>query len=497
MTFGRTTSALAVTSCLAVLASCTVGPDYKKPATEVPPSFAAQHDAAAISDPDLALWWREFGDQELDKLVNRALAQNLDVETAAARIREARAREIVAGAAGLPQVDAAASATRQRISEHAIPVLPGAGGGQNGGGGTGSPSGFGLPGTEFNTFRVGFDASWEIDLFGKTRRSVEAAKGRTVEAIWNRRDVQVSTAAEVASAYLTLRTLQQRIAMAQNEVERQQRSERLVQARVRGGLVTGQDLEQQRSELSTAMAAIPPLQAQVEQQIHALGVLTGEAPETLMPELAPAAALPAAPFVPAGLPSDLLRRRPDIRAAERGLAASTADIGVAVADLYPKFSLTAAPALVSTALATLLTWGSRSYSAGASLDWPIFNGGRTRGNIAVANAIQERAMINYRKTILTGLQDVEDALSNIDKDQRRKSDLQNALGTAQRAEDIARTRYRGGLVTYSDVLQAQASRISLEGQLIETRGAHARDTVALFKALGGGWPEMAQGGAEP
>jgi len=475
-----------------LLAGCTVGPNYQRPATPVPPSFAEPHEAAAVSDSDLASWWRQFDDPELDKLVNRALAQNFDVETAAARVREARAREIVAGAAALPQVDASGSASRQRISEHAIPVPPGAGGG-----GGGPPGGFGLPGTEFDTFRVGFDASWEIDLFGKTRRSVEAARGRAATAIWNRRDVQVTTAAEVANAYLMLRTLQQRIAIAQAEVERQQRSQELVAARVRGGLVTGQDLEQQRSQLATALAAIPPLRAQADQQIHALGVLTGETPEALTAELSPSAALPSSPAVPAGLPSDLLRRRPDIRAAERNLAASTADIGVATADLYPKFSLTAAPALVSTALASLLEWGSRSYSIGASLNWPIFNGGRTRANIAVANALQEQALIKYRKVVLTALQDVEDALTQIDNERRRSASLEQALATATRAEDIARARYRGGLVTYSDVLQSQASRISLQGQLIESHGAQARDTVSLFKALGGGWPEMAQGGAQP
>src|SRR5207253_3095798 len=217
-------------------------------------------------------------------------------------------------------------------------------------------------------------------------------------------------------------------------------------------------------------------------------------PEALIAELTPSKALPPAPpQIPAGLPSDLLRRRPDIRAAERELAASTADIGVAVADLYPKFSLSAAPALVSTALATLLEWGSRSYSASAAVDWPIFNGGRTRGNIEVSNAQQEQALIAYRKTLLTALKDVEDALGNIDNDRRQVAKLEDAHRTAVQAEDIARSRYRGGLVTLSDVLQAQASRIALENQLTQARGSLAHDSVGLFKALGGGWPELAQG----
>ena len=436
-----------------LLAGCTVGPDYHPPQTPVPGRFVEAQLETGASAAELASWWSAFGDPDLDALVNRALAQNLEVETAAARIREARAQEIVAGAAALPQVDAQASATRQRISEHAIPVPPGAGGGT--GGGTG-----GIPGSEFNSFRIGFDASWEIDLFGKTRRGVEAAQARTSAAIWNRRDLQVSIAAEVASAYLTLRTLQQRIANAEAELARQQRFEQLVAARARGGLVTGQDLEQQRSERQTAAAAIPPLEAQAKAQIHALGVLTGDAPEALIAELTPSRIIPPAPpQIPAGLPSDLLRRRPDIRAAERELAASTADIGVAVADLYPKFSLTAAPSLVSTALATLLSWGSRSYSVGTAVDWPIFNGGRTRGNIAVANAREEQALIAYRKTVLTSLQDVEDALSQTDGDRRQLTSLEDALGTAARAEDIARSRYRGGRCCTSPVQVSRCTAV--------------------------------------
>jgi NodT family efflux transporter outer membrane factor (OMF) lipoprotein len=466
--------------------SCTVGPNYHSPAISTPERYAETLDSSGLSDAELAGWWSGFGDPQLTELVNRALAQNLDVEMAAARIREARAREGVAGAAALPQVDAQGSVTRQRISENAIPAPPGSGGGGAGGGG------FGLPGQEFTTWRAGFDASWELDLFGKTRRSVEAARARTGAAIWNRRDLQVTIAAEVVGSYVTLRMLQQRIANAEAELERQQRFERLVAARARGGLVNGQDLAQQSSERSTASAAIPALKAEAETQIHALGLLTGEAPEALMGQLALPRALPSPPRIPAGLPSDLLRRRPDIRAAERGLAASTADIGVAVADLYPRFSLTAAPALVSTALASLLEWGSRAFTLSAAVDWPVFNGGRTRANIAVANARQEQALIAYRKSVLTALQDVEDSLNRTEADRDQLARLEGALGSAQRAEDIARTRYRGGLVTLSDVLVAQGRRLSLENQVIETKGALARDTAGLFKALGGGWPELAQ-----
>ncbi len=469
-----------------MLASCsTVGPNYKQPDVAVPERYLESAGPAGASDADLATWWRGFNDPRLTALIDRSLAQNLDIEAASARIREARALERVAGASASPQLAAEGSISRQRISENAIPAPPG--GGTSGGG----SGGFGLPGQEFTTWRAGFDASWELDLFGRNRREREAAGARTGAAIWNRHDAEVTVAAEVAGAYLRLRTLQARIANAQEELERQQRFEQLVGARTRGGLVTGQDLEQQRSERAAAAAAIPALQAQARAEIHALGVLVGSTPDTLSAELTAPAALPASPTVPVGLPSDLLRRRPDIRAAERDLAAATADIGVAVADLYPRFSLTATPALVSTNLGSLLEWGSRAFTAGAAIDWPLFDGGRRKANVEVRNARQEQALIAYRRAVLTSLQDVEDALSRNQGDRDQLAGIEEALGTATRAEEIARTRYRGGLVTYSDVLVAQARRIALEEQVIETRGALARDTVALVKALGGGWTEGA------
>jgi NodT family efflux transporter outer membrane factor (OMF) lipoprotein len=464
--------------CAAVLLTgcTTVGPDYREPQVAVPSDYL---EPSVGGQAQLDIWWQGFGDPQLAAFIDQALAQNLDIEMAAARIREARALERAAGAGALPQIGGEASVTRQRISENAIPAPPGSG--------AAGGAGFALPGEEFTTWRGGFDASWELDLFGRNRRELEAAAARTGAAIWNRRDAEVSVAAEVANAYLRLRTLQGRIANAEAELARLDRFEQLVDARARGGLVTGQDLEQQRSERSAAAAAIPALHAQAKAEIHALGVLTGQAPGALASQLAAPAEIAPAPLVPPGLPSDLLRRRPDIRAAERELAAATADIGVAVADLYPRISLTAAPALVSTALGSLLDWGSRSFSAGTALDWPLFDGGRRRANVEVRNARQEQAMIAYRKAVLTALQDVEDALGRVDGDRRQLAELKQAQATAARAEEIARTRYRGGLVTLSDVLVAQQRRLSLEEQVIETRGALARDTVALVKALGGGW----------
>ena len=297
-------------------------------------------------------------------------------------------------------------------------------------------------------------------------------------------------AAEVARTYLALRTSRQKYNNAEAEYARVMRVERLVAARASGGLITGEEGRRLEAERSAAFAALAPIRAEIEIHRHALGVLVGAGPDAVarglhLPPAAPVEAID----IPPGLPSELLRRRPDIRAAERELAAATADIGVAVADLYPRISLTAAPALVSTALTSLLEWGSRSFTAGAALDWPIFDGGRRRAMVEIRTARQEQALIAYRRVVLSALQDVEDSLSRIAGDREQLRQLANAVNAAAAEERLATSRFDGGLVDYSAVLQAQERRLSLEERVIETRGALARDMVALAKALGGGWNE--------
>jgi multidrug efflux system outer membrane protein len=467
------------------LASCAVGPNYAEPRMDVPPAYTEANSSAPV---ELSAWWNRFNDPQLTRLIERALAANLDIEMAAARVREARALERAAGAGTMPQVGAETSVTRQRISENAIPAPPGGGGGGGPGGG-----GFGLPGQEFTTWRAGFDASWELDLFGRTQRGIEAARARTGAAVWNRRDSEVLIAGEVARRYFNLRTARERYRNAESESARALRLERLAGARAAGGLANAEELRRLQAERSVAAAAVPTIRAEIDAETHALGVLVGAGPAAFTSGLdLPPTTAPEAIDIPPGLPSDLLRRRPDIRAAERQLAAATADTGVAVADLYPRISLTAAPALVSTALTSLLDWGSRSFSAAAAIDWPLFDGGRRRANVAAANARQEQALINYRKAVLTALQDVEDSLSRIEGDRGRLQQLEGGLIGARAVEHLADTRYRGGLVTFADVLTAQGRRLSLEEQVIKTKGALARDTVALVKALGGGWQEQAQ-----
>jgi NodT family efflux transporter outer membrane factor (OMF) lipoprotein len=469
------------------LTGCTVGPDYHPPDMAV----AARFDGAApAGTADVAQWWRSFGDPELVRLIDQAMRDNPDVQTAASRVREARLDEIVAGADAWPTVQANAQVSRTHLSGNAI-SLGNLGTLTNGAVSSAASSGtssLGFPGSDFNTFQLGFDASWELDLFGKTRRSVEAARDTTGAEIWDRRDAQVSLAAEVANTWFALRTAQQRLNVAQAELNRQQALLGVTQTRQQTGFATGLDVAQQETQVTAAAAAVPPFRAQIEAQRHALAVLLGETPEALvLPAVADTAAPP--PEIPPGLPSDLLRRRPDIRSAERQLAAATANIGVAVADYYPQLTLTASPSLVSTALSNLLTWGSRNLSLSAGLIWPLFNAGRTKANVGIANEHQQQALLAYRKTVLTALKDVEDALSQYQADQVRLAALDRSLSAARSSADLARGQYRAGLIPFSTVLTTESSLYTAQDQTVQGTAALNQDLVALYKALGGGWSD--------
>ena len=454
------------------------------------PTHYAGATPTPADDAALAQWWTGFNDPTLNDLVTRALRDNLDLQTAASRIREARQQEIVAGAAAWPTLSAAPSFTYTQLSKNAI-SLGGLGtltGGATSGASSGSSAGFGFPGTSFNTYQLGLDASWQPDLFGKTRRSVEAAHDTMLATVWNSRDTQISMVAELADAYLALRTAQLRLAIAQRDLQRQQGLLDLLRTRAHAGLATALDVRQQETTVAATASGLPPLSADVAVQAHALGVLLGEPPEAMLDTLGPGP-LPTAPIIPVGLPADLLRRRPDIRAAERQLAAATANIGVAVADYYPDITLTASPSLVSTALSNLLTWGSRNLTASAGLTWNLFDGGRVKANVAVMDEREQQALLNYHKTVLEALRDVEDALTRCAADQTRQTTLAQQTASARAADDLARTQYRAGLVPFSTVLTTEAALLSAEDAAAQNDSAAAQDVVALYKALGGGWSE--------
>lgn len=490
------------------LAGCTVGPNYRPPEASAPARFGE-----AVTDtqpaPVLSGWWHQYRDPELDRLIDTALAQSPDIAVAVARIQQARAQERVARAAYLPQVNVQAGTTYQRFSKNAgLASLAslfgggsgggagggGASGGGSGGGGSGSGgSGGGIssPGSSIQTYSAGFDASWELDLFGGVTRQVEGSLARTEAAVWNARDAQLSLVAETADAYLQLRSLQEREAIARNEVARQEGNLKIAADTSRAGLIAQGDYVRQRAELASAQAAIGPIVAEGKAQMHAIAVLTGQTPDALIVELSrPRPALSVPPAVPPGLPSELLRRRPDVRAAERNLAAATADIGVAVADLYPKFSLTGMAQLISTALSNLFTGDSLQLTGAANATFPVLDFGRRKGQVAIRQAAADEAYAQYRRTVLMALRDTEDALIRIRTEQDRRTVLVAGLTDARRAVGSVEARWRSGLTDFGDVLAARQSVLSAEDQVAESNGNLRRDLLSLYKALGGGWEDL-------
>ena len=474
------------------LAGCTVGPNYKPPALAVPPAFTGAQPAAGAA-VDSATWWRAFGDPVLDGLVARALVGSPDMATAASRVRQARVQEIAARAAGLPSVDASATTSHVEFSKNAgfSSLARTFSGGGSGGGGTGGTSGVALPGTGITTFAIGFDASWEVDLFGGVRRQREAAAARTQAAEWTRSDAAVTLAAEVAQAYFALRLDQAQGAVIAGEIARQRRALEIAGHVAEVGLVPAVDVTRQRAQLTSTEARAEPVRADADVRIHALGLLIGDAPDTLRAELtAPVAAAAALPVVPAGLPSDLLRRRPDVRAAERRLAAANADIGVATADLFPRLSLTGIAQLISTSLASLIERDSLQLTGTAGVSVPIVDFGRRRAGVESRREDREQAWLSYQATVLGSLRDVEDALSRLDAERRRNAALIRAVADADASARAIAAQYRTGFVAEDSLLNAQVDVLVAREQLAGSDATLRQTTAMLFKAVGGGWSDM-------
>jgi NodT family efflux transporter outer membrane factor (OMF) lipoprotein len=469
---------------VAALSGCAVSSAYQVPSVPVPAAFSTGDGSPAA---DLSAWWTAFGDPTLASLVTRALTSNLDVAQARARVRQARAQERVTRGGQGPQLDASGSAATNHLSKNALPAAL-AGLGSGGSGSAGSGAGLGLPGESFNTFQAGFDASWELDLFGGDARAVEAVRARSVAADWSLRDAQVVLAAEVASNYQQLRALQRRLALADAALATQRDVLAFTQVRVRHGLAAAPDALRQQRAVDQSSAQRDDLAGQVEITRHALAALLGLAPTALAGELAtPAAAAPVLVDVPPGLPSDLLRRRPDIRAAERQLAAASADVGVATADLYPRITLTGALQLASRSLTNLISADSRQDSLSARVAFPLLGRDRLHAAVDLRQARADEAALAYRKTVLGALRDVEDALTRLDASRHRLAELQSAAHAAQDEAEAAATLYRNGLTPAPDMLAARQAWQAAQDVELQASAASAQDVVALYKALGGGW----------
>lgn len=460
------------------MTACMVGPNYHPPETKISTEYGSQDakTAKSVTDANQAIvskWWTTFNDPTLDSLVDRAVKGNLDLQIAQARVREARALRGIVTADLYPTVIVGGSYQRRRISA----------------------SQFGIPaeGEENQSFdsdlyQVGFDASWEIDIFGGVRRSIEAANADIAAEVENRRDTLVTLLSEVARNYIELRSAQQQIAIANNNLKVQRETLELTQIRFDAGLVSALDVARAEAQVETTASQVPLLETSARQSMHALSVLLGQEPNALDQELAVDAPIPPAPpLVPVGLPSELLRRRPDIRRAERQLAAQTARIGVATADLFPKFSLTGTLGLTSPKVGDLASSDSGTWSIIPGVSWPILDFGRIKSNIAVQNAREQQATVFYEQTILNSLQEVADALVAFSQEQTRRENLERAVEANRTAVSLSNDLYRQGLTDFLSVLQAQLSLFITEDALVRSNSTVSSSLVALYKALGGGW----------
>ena len=470
---------VAIAGLIFLAAGCSVGPNYEKPDLRVPAGWQeAQQSGVDTKSAELTRWWTKFNDPVLDSLVDRAVKSNLDLRLAEARIREARASRVVTASGAWPTVDVSGSYTRNRSSENAFGV-------PTQGAVITPPGGINL---DQNLYRSGFDANWEIDVFGGVRRSVEAADATIDATVEDRRDVLVTLLGEVATNYVDLRGFQRQLAVARANLKTQQDTLELTQVRFQAGLASDLDVAQQEAQVNTTASQIPTLESGLKQAAYALDVLLGLQPGALWGELAKETEIPVLPAeVLVGLPSDLLRRRPDIRRAERQLAAATAQVGAATADLFPKFFLTGVAGLQSISASDWISGGSRFWSIGPRITWPVFDAGKIRANIEIRNAQQEQALTLYEKSILNAFRDVETALVNYANEQARNQSLTEAVIANRRAVAMANELYIRGLNDFLNVLDTQRSLYVTESALTQSQATMATNLVALYKALGGGW----------
>jgi NodT family efflux transporter outer membrane factor (OMF) lipoprotein len=496
---GRKLTRLTPVLLTAIITACSVGPDYTSPSAVAPSAFhnldgqdrnqTASTAQASLPDP---LWWRTFNDPQLNALIDRAIAGNISLQQAVLRIAGAREQTIQAGAAALPSVEAKASAQREQLglageldSMHVNSAAANL-----------SPqlaSQLDSLTQPVSLYQGSFDASWELDLWGKVRRSVEMAKAQTQASVENRNDALVSLEAEVARTYIQLRGAQRVTQTIETQIDIASQTLELTRSRQQHGLAPQYDVENAGAQLGSLRAQLPQYQSQQRQAMNALAVLLGQAPGTLDSELAPIKPLPAIPAqVAVGVPSTLARRRPDIRQAEANLHAATANIGVSVAQLFPDLSLTGQFGMRNTDASYLTDWSSHFYSYGPQVSLPIFQGGRLVSSVRLARAQQANAVLAYRQAVLTALQDVENALVSYHADQQQVDGLQQTVASLQNAFNLAGDSYRQGISSFINMLDAQRQLAQAQQQIASAQVQTSIDLVSLYKALGGGWEPYRQ-----
>jgi NodT family efflux transporter outer membrane factor (OMF) lipoprotein len=477
---------------LPVLGSCTLGPDFVEPNPHLPDN--ATFTGQPVSDAHLPTptdpnWWNVFGDPILTNLENRVAAANLDVRTATIRIAESRYQRGVAAAAELPSINGDAKYQRELYSQNGIisllgPLLgPGAG----------------VPNIQpINEYTVGLDMSWELDLWGRVRRQVESADAQVDQAEDRRRDVLVSSLAELARDYIQLRGTQEQIRIAENNLKVDREVMVLTQQLQQKGVRSGLDAENAAAQVEGIRAQLPSLRQQEIQYVNAISLLLDMPPTVLNAELPPKHAIPRSPpGVPLGIPSELARRRPDIREAEDQLHAATANIGVAVASFYPKFQLNGTVGLDALDFNNLFKSSSLQYQAGPSVTLPIFDGARLKSMLELSTAQQAEAGVTYHKTVLQAWHEVVNAIASHRLEQQRRARLRAQLDHTRAALDLARSRYNDGVTDFLNVLDAERSLLQNEQQYATSTTNVSLDLVSLFKALGGGWEQTFPDRSEP
>jgi multidrug efflux system outer membrane protein len=454
---------------LLLLAGCAVGPAYRAPKTAVAGAFANGAQTNLSGGEAVATWWRGFNDPKLDELVDRALSTNHDLRIATANLREARALRRQALFDLLPTPNASASYANTRLSQAAV---------------------FGIPGADRHEelYDAGFDATWELDFFGRVRRSVQAGTAEAQAAEATRRDAQVTLISEVARNYFELRGAQNELAVAHRNADNQRETLNITQARLEGGRGTELDVARARAQLNSTLAGIPPLETAVARAIHRLGVLTGQPPTALVAELKEPAPLPALPaLVAISSPEALLRRRPDVRAAERALAAATARIGIATADMFPRVTFNGRIGLEAKTISGLGQAGADTWSFGPHISWAALDLGHVRARIQAADARAEAALAAYERTVLTTLEETENALVDFGREQSRRDFLRESEQASETAATLARQRYENGATDFLTVLDAERVLLEAQDQLAISQTRSATALVTVYKSLGGGW----------
>ncbi len=473
--YGRLTGGLLVGGALALAGGCAVGPNYHTPATPVDAHFANAQERGLAENETVERYWQNFGDPLLDSLVDDALAHNTDLAVAGANLRAARAVRRLAGFDQFPTVTFAGGYSKNLDAAQQLP-------------------GFDQHDREFDTADAGFVGLWELDLFGGVRRNVEAARADVGEAAATLQDARVSVIAEVSRNYFVLRGLQDQLELTRRNADSEFNTLKLTRVRLEAGRGNQLDTARAEAQWQTTVASIPSLESSIATTMYRLSVLTGRQPNALTAALGakPAPDLPLLSSI--GTPEQLLRRRPDVRVAERRLAGATARIGVATADLFPKVTLMGSIGYLSPTFGEFGDRDARFFSAGPSITWAAFDLGRVRARIGSARAQTDAALAGYEGAVLNALEDTEGALVSYGRAQTRRDALKVAAAASDKAADLAKRRFEGGLIDFLEVLDAERTSLSAELVLSQSRTDAATSLVAVYKALGGGWDTSA---AEP